>query len=91
MVHVADAQMPADCLTKWIPSGKVRQSVQYMTNPAGRAASTLGTRPACDLAELDEAIANLASHDLSRGPYRHGNELIAESDARWGECTALCR
>ena len=35
-----------------------------MTNPTGRAASTLGTRAACDLAELDEAIANLASHGL---------------------------
>ena len=30
--HVPDADMPADFLTKWIPSPKLKQSLQYACN-----------------------------------------------------------
>ena len=60
MVHVPDEQMPADVLTKWIPSGKTRQSVQYMTNTNGRATSAMSTATNCDPEALEEAIAGLS-------------------------------
>ena len=69
MLQVPDAQMPADVLTKWIPSGKTRQSVQYMTNPGGRAASVMSACAECDVSELDAAIAGLA--DADNGPEAH--------------------
>ena len=60
MLHVPDAQMPADVLTKWIPSGKTRQSVQYMTNPGGRTASVMSACAEFDVNGMDAAIAGLA-------------------------------
>ena len=32
VVHVGDASMPADFLTKWVPKKKVEDSVEYLTN-----------------------------------------------------------
>ena len=64
MVHVPDEEMPADCLTKWIPSAKVRQSVEYMTNSRGRAASKLSGEQ-IDMAALSDAIACLAGSELT--------------------------
>ena len=37
MAKIADANMPADFLTKWLPSAKVRQSVAYATNARASA------------------------------------------------------
>ena len=37
LVKVADADMPADFLTKWLASPKVRRSVAYATNERAAA------------------------------------------------------
>ena len=36
LVHVPDTEMPADFLTKWIPSPKLEQSIRYATNLRAR-------------------------------------------------------
>ena len=38
MRHVKDEDMPADCLTKWIPNKKLEKSLTYLCNTFGRAA-----------------------------------------------------
>ena len=38
MRHVRDEEMPADCLTKWIPKNKLEKSLCYLCNTHGRAA-----------------------------------------------------
>ena len=32
LVHVPDAEMPTDFLTKWVPKQKVKASIAYLTN-----------------------------------------------------------
>ena len=36
LVHVGDAEMPADFLTKWVPAKKLERSLAYVTNQANR-------------------------------------------------------
>ena len=38
MRHVRDEEMPAGCLTKWIPKNKLEKSLCYLCNTHGRAA-----------------------------------------------------
>ena len=40
LVHVPDPQMPADFLTKWIPSSKLESSLHYACNSHGSSASS---------------------------------------------------
>ena len=61
LMHVPDAEMPADVLTKWIPMSKVNQSVKYMTNADKAPAATCSAAATTyDLIALDQAIANLS-------------------------------
>ena len=61
LMHVPDAEMPADVLTKWIPMSKVNQSVKYMTNADKAPAATCSAAAThCDRIALDQAIANLS-------------------------------
>ena len=61
LMHVPDAEMPADVLTKWIPMSKVNQSVKYMTNADKAPAATCSAAAIpYDLIALDQAIANLS-------------------------------
>ena len=39
LVKVPDPDMPADFLTKWIPSAKLARSVEYATNARARRTS----------------------------------------------------
>ena len=50
------AEMPADCLTKWLPSAKLKRSVEYMTGV--RARPTEASHAVIGIESLDEAIAN---------------------------------
>ena len=36
LVHVGDAEMPADFLTKWVPAKKLERSLKYVTNEVNR-------------------------------------------------------
>ena len=38
LVHVGDAEMPADFLTKWVPAKKLEKSLDYVTNRKNRLA-----------------------------------------------------
>ena len=40
LVHVPDAEMPADFLTKWIPRSKLQVSLRYATNASMRSPTT---------------------------------------------------
>ena len=39
LVKVPDEHMPADFLTKWIPSAKLARSIRYATNARARASA----------------------------------------------------
>ena len=71
MLHVPDAQMPADCLTKWLGADKVRASVEYMTGK--RAQATPSASMAIDLTVINEAIANVTEH-------LHGDNLLDKTN-----------
>ena len=48
MRFVPDAQMPADCLTKWVATQKFEQSLAFMTNAhAGRTAPYVAASSEC--------------------------------------------
>ena len=81
MLHVPDAQMPADVLTKWIPSGKTRQSVQYMTNPSGRTASVMSACAEFDVSALDAAIAGLSDASAVHGSERAAHTAASATQA----------
>ena len=36
LVHIGDAEMPADFLTKWVPAKKLERSIAYVTNSVNR-------------------------------------------------------
>ena len=58
MLHVPDVEMPADCLTKWLPSTKIRRSVEYMTGV--RAQPTDASHAVIEIEGLEEAISHLS-------------------------------
>ena len=43
LVHVPDAEMPADFLTKWIPRSKLLISLRYATNASMRTPTEAST------------------------------------------------
>ena len=71
MAHVPDVQMPADCLTKWLPSAKLRRSVEYMTG--ARVAATANASEIIGLGAIESAIANVSDigHGASAGASAH--------------------
>ena len=81
MVHVPDVQMPADCLTKWLPSDKLRRSIEYMTNkrmaPQATAAFSEIT-----LGAIAEAIAHVSDHshdgNLHDHAYQVGGSVVSD-------------
>jgi hypothetical protein len=58
MIHVPDVEMPADCLTKWLPSAKLRRSVEYMTG--ARVAPTANTGQVIEMSAIEGAIAHVS-------------------------------
>ena len=56
MVHVPDEQMPADCLTKWLPSTKLGRSIAYMTGSC--VAATANTSIVIEMSAIESAIAH---------------------------------
>ena len=63
MLHVPDEQMPADCLTKWLPSTKLRRSVEYMTG--SRVAATANTSIVIAMSAIESAIAYVSEQGES--------------------------
>ena len=76
MVHVPDVQMPADCLTKWLPSDEVRRSVDYMTNRRAAPQATAAYSE-ITLNDIADAIANVSDHS-------HDGNLHDRAYQVWG-------
>jgi len=47
LVHVPDPQMPADFLTKWIPSAKLEASLRYACNSHATSSAAADVRATC--------------------------------------------
>ena len=81
MLHVPDVQMPADCLTKWLPGPKVQRSVDYMTGVRARPTPTADCAE-LDLTDLDSAIAHLGEATFLHGnlapPTQVGGSVVGE-------------
>ena len=81
MMHVPDVEMPADCLTKWLPSEKLRRSVDYMTN---RRAAPQATAAYSEITinDIAEAIANVSDHshggNLHDRAYQVGGSVVSD-------------
>ena len=81
MVHVPDVQMPADCLTKWLPRDKLRRSVDYMTN---RRAAPQATAAYSEITinDIADAIANVSDHshdgNLHDRAYQVGGSVVSD-------------
>ena len=63
--------MPADCLTKWLPSDKLKRSVEYMTG--ARVAATANASEMIEVGAIESAIANVSDigHGASAGANAH--------------------
>ena len=81
MVHVPDVQMPADCLTKWLPSDKLRRSVEYMTNRRAAPEATAAYSE-ITLDDIADAIANVSDHshdgNLHDRAYQVGGSVVSD-------------
>ena len=81
MIHVPDVEMPADCLTKWLPSAKLRRSVEYMTG--ARVAPTANTGQVIEMSAIEGAIA----HVSEAGPTTAHGDAGAASGHQHTEAT----
>ena len=101
MMHVPDVEMPADCLTKWLPSAKLRRSVEYMTG--ARVSPTASHGQVIEMSAIEGAIAHVseagptAAHGDAGAAFGHPHSGNRSSDAvggsvvggvpRWGAVT----
>ena len=79
MIHVPDVEMPADCLTKWLPSAKLRRSVEYMTG--ARVAPTANTGQVIEMSAIEGAIAHVSE---ARPTAAHGDAGAASGHPHRG-------
>ena len=100
-MHVPDVEMPADCLTKWLPSAKLRRSVEYMTG--ARVAPTASHGQVIEMSAIEGAIAHVseagptAAHGNAGAAFGHPHSGNRSRDAvggsvvggvpRWGAVT----
>ena len=73
--------MPADCLTKWLPSDKLRRSVEYMTNRRAAPEATAAYSE-ITLDDIADAIANVSDHshdgNLHDRAYQVGGSVVSD-------------